>query len=59
MIVYDVTDRESFDAVDNWINEVEKYATVNVNKLLIGNKSDLINERQVSYEEGSVKLYIY
>ncbi len=41
MIVYDVTDRESFDNVREWMQEIENYAQKNVNILLIGNKNDL------------------
>jgi Ras-related protein Rab-1A len=52
IIVYDITDRESFDNVKQWLNEIDKYACENVNKLLVGNKSDLDNKRQVDFEEG-------
>ena len=52
MIVYDVTDRESFDNVREWMQEIENYAQKNVNILLIGNKNDLLNKREVSFEEG-------
>lgn len=52
IIVYDVTDRESFNNVKNWIIEIEKYAAEDVQKILIGNKIDLKNDRNVSYEEG-------
>jgi Ras-related protein Rab-1A len=34
MVVYDVTDRESFEGVKNWIQEIEKYAQENVIKIL-------------------------
>ena len=54
MIVYDITDRESFKSVDNWMSEVDKFASQNVNKLLIGNKIDLTSDREVTYEEGQV-----
>ena len=37
--------------VSNWMNEITKYASDNVNKLLVGNKSDLSDRRAVSYEE--------
>ena len=53
VIVYDITDRESFESVKNWMVEIEKYAQENVNKLLIGNKCDLTAKRQVSPEEGA------
>jgi Ras-related protein Rab-1A len=52
MVVYDVTDRDSFKAINNWIQEIEKYAQEGVIKILVGNKSDLTSERQVSREEG-------
>jgi len=52
IIVYDVTNRESFDNVKNWINEIARYASENVNRLLVGNKSDLEGKKAVTYEEG-------
>ena len=50
--MYDVTDEESFNNVKTWLNEINRYANENVNKLLVGNKSDLSEERVVSEEEG-------
>ena len=52
IVVYDTTDKESFKSIDNWMNEVEKHASDNVSKILVGNKSDLTDQRQVSLEEG-------
>jgi Ras-related protein Rab-1A len=52
MIVYDVTDKESFDHVKQWITEIDRYGLESVNKLLIGNKTDLVDKRLVSTEEG-------
>lgn len=52
IIVYDVTDRESFDNVKQWMNEIDRYACEKVNTLLVGNKCDMESKRQVSYEEG-------
>ncbi|KAG6388321.1 hypothetical protein SASPL_149746 [Salvia splendens] len=49
-IVYDVTDQESFDNVKQWLNEIDRYASENVNKLLVGNKCDLAENRAVPYE---------
>eukprot|EP00923_Selenidium_pygospionis_P034802 GHVN01060536.1.p1 GENE.GHVN01060536.1~~GHVN01060536.1.p1 ORF type:complete len:147 (+),score=14.68 GHVN01060536.1:81-521(+) len=45
IIVYDVTDRESFNNVKIWMQEIDKYAMESVNKLLVGNKSDLSSKR--------------
>jgi len=52
MIVYDVTDPESFKAVEMWMGEIEKFAAAGVSKLLIGNKCDLATERKVTTEQG-------
>ncbi|KAG5175459.1 ras related protein PiYpt1 [Tribonema minus] len=52
IVVYDVTDRESFNNVKQWLTEIERYACENVNKLLVGNKSDLEAKRAVTTEEG-------
>jgi small GTP-binding protein len=38
IIVYDVTDMESFLSVKQWLHEIDRYASENVNKLLVGNK---------------------
>lgn len=53
-IVYDVTDQESFNNVKQWLNEIDRYASDNVNKLLVGNKSDLTANKVVSYETAKV-----
>ena len=52
IIVYDITDRESFNNVNTWLSEVRKHAGGQVVKLLVGNKCDLEEERVVSRQEG-------
>ena len=51
IVVYDVTDVESFNNVKQWLHEIDRYACENVNKLLVGNKSDLAAKRQVTTEQ--------
>ena len=51
-MVYDVTDRESFKAVDNWMSEVEKFASESALKIFVGNKCDVDDKRKVTFEEG-------
>jgi len=50
IIVYDITDKESFDNVRQWLFEIDRYASENVCKLLVGNKSDLGNKRAVEFD---------
>lgn len=52
LLVYDVTDRKSFENVRTWFGNVEQHASEDVNKILIGNKCDWEEKRQVSREEG-------
>lgn len=40
IMVYDVTNQESFDHVQDWLQEVNRYSSEGTSKLLIGNKSD-------------------
>ena len=40
ILVYDVTNRESFEHVEDWLNEVNRYANESTCKLLVGNKCD-------------------
>ncbi|KAK6759148.1 hypothetical protein RB195_016392 [Necator americanus] len=47
IVVYDITDQESFNNVKQWLQEIDRYACENVNKLLVGNKCDLTAKRAV------------
>ena len=51
-IIYDITNRESFKNLENWLGEIEKNASDKVLKILIGNKCDLEQEREIQFEEG-------
>ena len=52
LLVYDISDKDSFDAMPNWIKEVKEVLNKEVVFALIGNKMDLESQRKVSYEEG-------
>ncbi|UYP47742.1 hypothetical protein NEF87_004027 [Candidatus Lokiarchaeum ossiferum] len=51
IFVFDLTRRESYEHVKNWVEESEQYAP-GVPRILLGNKVDLIEERVVSKTEG-------
>lgn len=52
IVTYDITDRDSFSAIQNWMAEVEKHASGDISRILVGNKCDLESQRAVSFEEG-------
>jgi Ras-related protein Rab-1A len=64
IVVYDITNRESFDQVNYWLDEIHLHREhVSIPKVLVGNKKDLdkdkdkdkdkdVNERKVTTEEG-------
>lgn len=49
IVVYDTTDLESYNNVKQWLHEIDRYANDNVNKLLVGNKSDLSSKRAIEF----------
>lgn len=51
LVVFDITKRESFINLQKWIEEVRRYTASNVILILIGNKSDLEEERAVQLDE--------
>ena len=52
LLVYDITKHDTFDHINKWINEVKNNGSKDIVCMLIGNKKDLEEERQVRYEEG-------
>ena len=52
LLIYDVNNRDSFKSLEIWLEEIEKNAIKNVSKILIGNKNDLPDEKEVKTEEG-------
>ncbi|KAJ6403711.1 hypothetical protein OIU84_012004 [Salix udensis] len=52
LIVYDITRRSSFDSVKRWLDELGTHCDTAIARMLVGNKSDLDNIREVSRDEG-------
>jgi GTPase SAR1 family protein len=55
IVVYDVTDRLSFEHVDNWIGLIRQNAPTNICICLVGNKIDLVDEVSVTIVQGRKK----
>jgi Ras-related protein Rab-1A len=52
LLIYDITAKDSFKELENWLGEVERNANSQVLKILIGNKCDLEDRREISKDEG-------
>ena len=52
LLLYDVTNRDSFKNLESWLIEIEKNAKEKVLKILIGNKCDLTDDREITSDEG-------
>ena len=57
IVVYDCTDQDSFNNVKQWLEEIDRYACDNVNKLLVGNKCDLTAKKVVDYPVAKVRCF--
>ena len=51
LIVYDITKPQTFSHVDLWMDELKSKGPAGMVRLIVGNKSDLEDQRQVSREE--------
>lgn len=58
MIVYSVTDRNSFDHLEKWLEELTNNADPGILVMLVGNKSDMESARKVTTQEGKGKKQI-
>lgn len=53
LIIYDITNRRSFTDIVDWLNDLLRCCGNKITIAIIGNKSDLANNRKVSYKEAS------
>ena len=56
LLVYDITSRESFNALSNWLTDARTLASPSIVILLVGNKKDLEDEREVTFLEASRRV---
>ncbi|XP_055349560.1 ras-related protein Rab-10-like [Paramacrobiotus metropolitanus] len=52
ILVYDVTNRRSFENLSTWMRNIDEHASEKVEKILLGNKCDMEAQRVVSRQEG-------
>ncbi len=53
LLVYDITNRDSFNSLQTWLNDARNLASTNIVIILVGNKRDLETKREVSYQEAT------
>ena len=51
IFVFDITNKGSFNLLETWMDDIKKNNKADISKILIGNKSDLEDKREVSREE--------
>ena len=52
LVVYDITNRDSFNNIGTWVEECKNNGPTTISLVLVGNKTDLEDKRQITYEEG-------
>ncbi|KAF0041960.1 hypothetical protein F2P81_005492 [Scophthalmus maximus] len=52
ILMYDITNEESFNAVQDWSTQIKTYSWDNAQVLLVGNKCDMEDERVVNGDRG-------
>jgi len=52
LLVYDITKKSSFDHLKNWLDNIRENSSRNIKIILIGNKTDLEDKREVTFQEG-------
>ena len=50
--MFDVNNEASFNDMEKWYTEIKKHALAEVEVLVVGNKSDLVEQRKVSVDRG-------
>ncbi|KAF6032499.1 RAB10 [Bugula neritina] len=51
MLVYDITNQRTFDNISKWLSNIDEHANEDVEKMLLGNKADMEDKRQISSEK--------
>jgi Ras-related protein Rab-11A len=58
-IVYDITRKNTFDNIDKWISDLKLNGDQNICIIILGNKSDLNDQREVSKDEAMKKAELH
>ena len=59
LIVYDITRKNTFDNIDKWITDLKLNGDKDICIIILGNKSDLIDKREINKNDGIKKAEMY
>ena len=59
LLVYDITNPKSFENLDKWLSDLKTNGEEKISIILIGNKSDLEEDRKITTEQGKEKAEFY
>ena len=59
IVVYDITDEESYEKMESWIEEMQRLGPPNVVLAIAGNKCDLKDERKVKFKTDAIRVFMY
>ena len=59
LIVYNITRKNTFDNIDKWITDLKLNGDKNICIIILGNKSDLIDKREINKNDGIKKAEMY
>ena len=59
LLVYDITNPKTFESLDKWISDLKTNAEEKISIVLIGNKTDLEDQRKITTEQGKEKAEFY
>ena len=59
LLVYDITRKDTFDNIDKWFSELKSSTNNEINAILIGNKCDLSDKREITIEEAQKKAKLF
>ena len=59
LLLYDITNESTFNSVNKWIESIKEAANEKISIILVGNKSDLEEEREVKTKQGEDKAKFY
>src|SRR5579885_48408 len=54
LLIYDTTDKKSFENIKNWMSQIELHTNKKVKILLVGNKNDLVEKRIIDTKDGKL-----